>query len=92
VAPLSGTVSRGTSAVVKFVFLFVLIGCSHSSFDNIPISTTPSTPADRCRWKCEQTLSRETDRVLAHRGLIDAAPFQTLFEEEDRCRAACGDD
>ena len=71
--------------------LLVFVGCSHSSSDDIPISTTLSTPADRCRWACEQALNRKTDRVLAHRGPVDVAALKMLFEEEDRCREICGD-
>ena len=80
------------SAVVRFLIVLVFVGCNHSSSDDIPISTIPSTPVERCRWACEQALNRKTDRVLAHRGPVDVVALQALFEEENRCRAACGDD
>ena len=73
------------------LLLLAFIGCSRAS-DSVWIPPPPSTPADRCRWACGRTLDRETNRVLTRRGPVDVAALQTLFEEEDRCRAACVSD
>lgn len=68
----------------------VLVGCSRSSSGGVWVPVL-STPAERCRWTCEQALSRETDRLLARRGPVNVAALQVLFEEEDLCRTKCGD-
>jgi hypothetical protein len=86
------TLRHALTRVVRVALLLALLGCSRSSSDSVPFSSTPSTPVDRCRWACDRTLDRDTNHILAHRGPVDAATIQALFEEEDRCRAACVSD
>jgi hypothetical protein len=70
--------------------LLALAACTSSSSASF-ISSGPSTPADRCHWVCDIAETQAKDRLLSRRGPIDMEALQAIFDEDDRCRATCGD-